>query len=99
MQRVLKNTIIIFIAVSVLAVPFSAFAAEDLNVKKEISAGAMAADTLTLRPLGVISLVAGFGLFVISSPFSAAGGNIGKAWNAMVTKPAKFTFARPLGEF
>lgn len=99
MPSVLKKTIIIFIAVSMLAVPFSAFAAENINAKKDISAGAMAVDSLALRPLGAISLVAGFGLFVISSPFSALGGNIDKAWNAMVAKPAKFTFARPLGEF
>ncbi len=99
MHNLLKRTIIIFIVVSLLAVPFSAFAAESLNRNKEISAGAMAADTLTLRPLGIISVVAGFGLFVISSPFSAAGGNIDKAWNAMVTKPVKFTFVRPLGDF
>ena len=98
MHKALKHTTIIFVVVALLAVPFCGFAAESLNQKREISAGAMAADTLTLRPLGFISLVAGFGLFVISSPFSAMGGNIDKAWNAMVTKPAKFTFARPLGD-
>lgn len=99
MHTVFRRTITIFIVVSLLAAPFSAFAAESLNREKEISAGAMAADALTLRPLGIVSLVAGFGIFVVSSPFSAMGGNIGDAWNAMVTKPAKFTFARPLGDF
>jgi len=99
MHKVLKHTTIIFIVVSLLAVPISGFAAENLNKKKDISGGAMVADTLTLRPLGLISTIAGFGLFVISSPFSAAGGNIDKAWDAMVKKPAKFTFARPLGDF
>ena len=99
MHKVLKHTTIIFIAISLLAAPFSAYAAESLNRKKETSAGAMAADTLTLRPLGFVSLVAGFGLFVISAPFSATGGNIDKAWDTMVAKPAKFTFARPLGDF
>lgn len=99
MHKVLKHTTIILIVASLLAVPCCAFAAESLNKKKDISAGAMAADTLALRPLGLVSTVAGFGFFVISSPFSALGGNIDKAWDAMVAKPAKFTFARPLGDF
>ncbi len=99
MHKALRHATIILIVVSLLAVPVSGFAAESMNQKKDISAGAMAADTLTLRPLGLVSTIAGFGLFVISSPFSAAGGNIGKAWDAMVKKPAKFTFARPLGDF
>ena len=99
MHKILKHTILIFIVVALMTVPVSAFAAENLNQKKDISAGAMAADTLAVRPLGFVSVVAGFGLFVISSPFSALGGNIDKAWDAMVTKPAKFTFARPLGDF
>jgi len=99
MHKVLKRIAVVFIVLSLLVLPLGAMAADNLNQPKEKSAGAMAADTLALRPLGFVSLVTGFTLFVISSPFSAAGGNIGEAWDAMVTKPAKFTFARPLGDF
>jgi len=59
----------------------------------------MVADFLILRPVGIIGLVAGYTFFVLSSPFSALGGNIGTAWNQMVVAPAKFTFERPLGDF
>ena len=98
MHKVLKHTTIFLIALSLLAVPISGFAAENLNKKKDTSAGAMAADTLVIRPFGVVATIAGFGLFVISSPFSAMGGNVDKAFDSMVKKPAKFTFARPLGD-
>ena len=98
MHKVLKHTTIILIVLSLLAVPISGFAAESLNKKKETSAGAMAADTIVIRPFGALATIAGFGLFVISSPFSAMGGNIDKAFDSMVKKPAEFTFARPLGD-
>ena len=84
---------------SIMIVPFNAVAADNLNDPKAPSGEAMAADAVVVRPLGIVSLVAGFGLFVVSSPFSALGGNAGDAWRAMVVKPAKFTFKRPLGEF
>lgn len=98
MHNIIKRTAVAFIVLSLLVAPLNVMAAESLNHPKEISGGAMAADAIVVRPFGIVSVVAGFTLFVVSSPFSALGGNIDKAWNAMVTKPAKFTFARPLGE-
>lgn len=62
-------------------------------------AGAMVADLIVARPLGVLGIVAGFSLFCVSAPFSALGRNIGTAWKQMVVAPAKFTLARPLGDF
>lgn len=99
MHNILKHITIIFILVCLPTVTLGADATEHLDAKMERSAGAMAADALVVRPMGIVSLVAGFGLFVISSPFSALGGNIGEAWGAMVVQPAKFTFKRPLGDF
>ena len=66
---------------------------------KEPSAGAMIADTVLARPIGLVSMVLGPGAFIISLPFSALGGNIGVSFQKMVVDPVKFTFARPLGEF
>ncbi len=63
------------------------------------SAEVMTADALLVRPLGIVATVAGAGLFVISLPFSAIGGNVGQAAEALVVAPAKMTFARPLGQF
>jgi len=59
----------------------------------------MFADFILVRPVGIVALVAGSVLFVISLPFSALGGNVKAAAKSLVIKPAKFTFTRPLGEF
>ncbi len=60
---------------------------------------AMIADFVVVRPVGIISLVTGYTVFVLSSPFSALGGNIVTAWDKLVVEPADFTFKRPIGCF
>lgn len=60
-------------------------------------AGAMVADVLVARPLGVVFTVVGSALFVVSLPFSALGGNVGAAAQALVVKPVRETFVRCLG--
>lgn len=63
------------------------------------SAAAMAVDAVAIRPLGVVATVLGTGLFVVSLPFSAIGGNTEEAAQTLIGEPAKVTFKRPLGEF
>lgn len=88
------------LALTFVAVPWCAMASsEPLGTDYQVAAGAMTGDAVLVRPLGVVSLALGFGIFVVSSPFSALGGNIGDAWSTLVTTPAKFTFVRPLGKF
>ncbi len=99
MQIILKHATITLIVLSLLMVPLYTVAADNVNQLKAKTAGEMVTDGILVRPLGIVSLVAGFGLFIISSPFSAMGGNIGEAWGTLVVEPAKFTFARPLGKF
>lgn len=99
MYNVLKHITIAAIAVSLLLTPFGAMAEASYDGMESATDAAMAADAVVVRPLGLVSLVAGFGLFLVSSPFSALGGNIGEAWGTLVTAPAKFTFVRPLGDF
>lgn len=59
--------------------------------------GSMLVDAVLVRPLGVVGTVIGAVGFVVSLPFSALGGNVGEAAEALVKRPAKFTFLRPLG--
>jgi hypothetical protein len=90
----------LFLAFTFVAVPWSAMASsETVGTDYQVAAAAMTGDAVLVRPLGVVSLALGFGIFVVSSPFSALGGNFGDAWGTLVTTPAKFTFARPLGKF
>ena len=100
MRMSFKRFTIIFLVLALVAVPWCAMASSEMvSTDYQVSAGAMAGDAILVRPLGMVSIVLGFGLFVVSSPFSALGGNIGEAWSTLVDRPARFTFVRPLGDF
>ena len=82
-----------------IMVPLGAGAALLENEDPQIDAGSMIVDALVARPVGMVMTVAGLGMFIVSSPFSALGGNFCQAWNTLVIYPGKFTFVRPLGDF
>ncbi len=74
------------------------FAAEAAaGTEEEPSAELMAADLLLARPLGVVATALGTAIFVVSLPFSAAGGNVDQAAKTLVVGPARETFVRCLG--
>lgn len=62
------------------------------------SSGAIAADIVLLRPLGLVGTVLGTALFVVGLPFEALSGDVSGPAKRLVVQPAKFTFSRPLGE-
>ena len=55
-------------------------------------------DLVVLRPVGVVATVGGFVIFVGSLPISLPTGSVGKTFNALVARPAVYTFWRTLGE-
>ena len=57
----------------------------------------MAADAVVARPFGAAITTLGIAVFVVSLPFSALGGNVANAADALVVEPAKATFMRCLG--
>lgn len=56
-------------------------------------------DVLLVRPLGLVSLVAGSVIFVISLPVAIPTGSVGKVGQRLVLDPVEFTFVRPIGNF
>jgi hypothetical protein len=58
---------------------------------------AMIGDLLIARPLLVAATIIGAGVFVVSLPFTAFGGGIGEAGQALVLDPGKAAFVRCLG--
>lgn len=84
---------------AVAAAGFQPVHAADVDAAYAPSAAAMGVDVLVIRPLGLVATVAGAGLFVVSLPFSALGRNTDEAAGQLVGAPAKYTFARPLGDF
>lgn len=108
----LKRVIVTVVAL-LMAAPFGAMPAYAMDTTQpsvivsgeptaaadKPSAEIMTVDALLVRPLGLVATILGAGIFIVSLPFSALGGNVGEAGHALVVAPAKMTFTRPLGEF
>lgn len=95
-NRACRNLVASLVACSVLAA--SPAVAASGYVDERPTFGAMFADGLLVRPLGLCGLVLGTATWIVTLPFSALGGNIGEAGQKLVVEPAQFTFVRPLGE-
>lgn len=57
----------------------------------------MVADLVIVRPFAIVATAVGTGAFIISLPFTALGGNVPEAAEALVATPAREAFARCLG--
>ncbi len=55
-------------------------------------------DVLLARPLGIVSIALGVGVFIIALPFTLPTRSVGTAADKLVAEPFKFTFIRPIGE-
>lgn len=58
---------------------------------------AMIGDLIIARPLLIGATAIGAVAFVVSLPFTALGGNVGEAGEALVLEPGKEAFVRCLG--
>jgi hypothetical protein len=58
---------------------------------------AMIGDLLIARPLLIVATVVGAALFVVALPFTALGGNVADAGQALVVDPGRAAFVRCLG--
>jgi hypothetical protein len=66
---------------------------------EEASAAAIFADAVFIRPFWLTCTVLGTGLFVLTSPFTLIGQNIGHSAKVFVAEPAINTFGYPLGSY
>lgn len=89
-----KSTLVLLMVALLSWMPFSAYSQ---NVTERPSGLEMTADVVVVRPLTLAATVLGAGLFVVSLPFSALGGNAGEAAETLVGVPFKATFMRCLG--
>jgi len=60
---------------------------------------AMIVDVLIARPACLVATVIGSTFFVVALPFALVSNSVNRAADALVVKPAKATFTRPLGDF
>jgi hypothetical protein len=99
MQKKMKKCTVAFLISALVFFHFATISParehlEDLDEK----GGYMAGDLLVVRPLGIAATAVGAVIYVISLPFSLAGGNEEEARQKLVIDPATYTFTRPLGE-
>lgn len=88
----------VLLATSNLTYVTSAQAMDYRTAEEGPSGGAMLADAVFMRiPMTAVTLV-GAGLFVVTLPFSAIGGNVGEAGTKLVKEPFEYAWVRPLGE-
>jgi hypothetical protein len=100
MHKIIKQSTIFFVIAALVIIPFGSISlAQDENQNVEISAEKMIFDFILLRPIGIVATILGTSVFVVSLPFSAAGGNSKEAYQKMMVEPASYTFKRPLGDF
>jgi hypothetical protein len=100
MRKITKRSIAFFLIATLVFVPLATSAAAGGQPQSDdISAGAMTVDLLFVRPVGIVSVVFGTAVFIVSLPFSALGGNAGNAAKQLVAAPFNYTFARELGQF
>lgn len=85
------------IMLGIAAMPASAEEMLDDQVNNRPTALAMFGDAVLARPLLLAGTLAGTGLFVVTLPFSALGGNVKEAADTLVVGLAKTTFTRCLG--
>lgn len=88
------NSIKVLVLALVLAFPSIGWSN---TIEESPSALAMSADALFVRPVMLVTTLLGGVIFVVSSPFSGLGGNIGESWNVLVEQPFDTTFVRCLG--
>jgi len=99
MHKIAKQSMIFFVIAALLLTPVGSVAmAQDQSHNEEISAEKMLADFFLVRPLGIAATIFGTVFFVVSSPFSAMGGNTEEVFQKTMAEPAAFTFKRPLGQ-
>lgn len=92
-----KSLALLVAALFLLGAGAAPVLAQAKNPDEETNAGAMIVDFALIRPLGIAATAVGCVFFIVTVPFSAAGGNADQAAQSLVVAPAKHTFKRPLG--
>lgn len=97
----MQSGIALLVAILFLCATSLIHAAEDASYTartEAVSAEAIIADGLLLRPGGLVATVVGAAVFVVILPFSLPTKSVDKAAQKLIVDPAKYTFVRPLGQ-
>lgn len=76
----------------------SAMALDQEQAVREPSTNEVMTDAVLARPLGLVGTVLGTVAFVVSLPFTIPSKTVDRAGEALVKKPFRDTFKRPIGQ-
>ena len=88
-----------FVIAVVLACSAGQAVAMDPEADRVPSASEVFIDAAVVRPLGVVTLLSGAVVWVVSLPFTLPSRSVDKSTDALLVKPFKHTFKRPVGQF
>ena len=94
--------IVVLVLSASLAMP--AYAAQKSEPKEGVgpcegpSAEAIIADTLILRPVGIVAMVVGFAGAIIAFPFAILSNSTDRVKQKLLVEPFEYTFKRPVGD-
>jgi hypothetical protein len=88
----MKKVFIAFITFLLILINTMAFAESS---KTEAIVG----DALVIRPAGLVAIVTGTAIFVVSLPFAVITRDVPKTSKKLIADPFNYTFHRPLGDF
>ena len=98
MHKIPKQSMVLFIVAALIVTTFGSGAIAQVEFEKaKPSAGAMTADLITMRPVGLAAIGVCWILYIPVLPFAALGGNTKAATQRLVVEPWKFTITRPIG--
>jgi len=93
-----RKTCLIPVLVSTL-VASPVLALDEEQARREPSTSEVLADAVLARPLSLIGTVLGAAAFVVSLPFTLPSKSADRAGDALVKRPFRDTFKRPIGQF
>lgn len=96
--EILRRGLVTTAAVTLLSAQVAqAQQAQSRNDASEPGTGEIMADVLIARPIGAAMTAIGAAAFIVTLPFSVAGGDVAEAGEKLVVGPGKETFVRCLG--
>jgi hypothetical protein len=89
----MRRIVMMLLSVILLAASVQSTSAFDDN-----SFEAVAADIVVVRPAAFVATVLGAALFVVCLPVAAISGSTSETAEALVLRPGRMAFTRPMGE-
>lgn len=87
------------LALLLAAAPLAAWGQEGAKAYARPDEGAILADLLLMRPLGLAAVAVGLVLYLPAALIQSIGGTpVEPLADALIRRPAEFTFKRPVGQ-